>query len=877
GKCLDLTQQCFPEGHQILHNPYRSISFDSLELQQTAIQDLVCDHSLPQGWYRFMINNRPAEMPTKCVQMNKCGTQAPVWLSLKSESLPLPGKRKQLMACATWQFFFGSTKDCCLFQIPISVRNCGEFFVYLLRPTQGCMGYCAEGRFNKLCTCAPGESELEGIFQGKLPPLPLQPVITPEAVRDRVHLKCAYHQPSSNHPLHYVVIWSRLSTSSMKEQIHCDTTLQTFSYVEMDGVNFRLGDTIDQLFYFQFAPESLQIAEDEKEHVLTILSTVPITCQGQDDICKITLQLKTEDSGKNNLLLAPPNIALSTCQVDLLHMPCAEGSCARASLTVTAVTDFAQDGDRISYITAEPDKRSELLWRTYAPKDVKVDLPTGNCYSFTDPHIVTFDGWRYDNYKIGTFLLCKSLARVFEVHVRQWECGSHQNAIACNCGVAAQEGNDIIMLDMCNGHFQETRPQLSIKSTGATPQRVKIMKSYGEKKITIIFPSGAFVRADVSEWGMSLTVRAPSIDFNSTSGLCGIFDGNSYNDFHNTSSSPLLSHQSNMPEEDFIEAWRIPPGKSLFDKIPPNSEGKKRKNYCRCQKERTLSLHSVNTINAFWSSSPQSFGCHYDNVDYTSAIPYLDVTSEYVSHPETESTLRSDEKLLAKSFDQRYLPKSVKKRDIPKDRLKLYTHTVSLRNQKNDNSVNSTDPGEVRERPKRQEKYYEYLPFNPFQNVSQKDLESFAYFFPEDYFEGIQPKVQLTWPTPSGLTSTKALEICQEALANSTIGSICKEILGRQLDEAINMCLSDLQLKDDLAWEGAMIAFLENECERKVLENRTKLFPAATHEEIIRALRCPNFCSGNGQCTQWGCRCFDDHGSYDCSIANRMQENYMHL
>uniref|UniRef100_A0A8C0J2A6 von Willebrand factor D and EGF domain-containing protein n=1 Tax=Chelonoidis abingdonii TaxID=106734 RepID=A0A8C0J2A6_CHEAB len=290
---------------------------------------------------------------------------------------------------------------------------------------------------------------------------------------------------------------------------------------------------------------------------------------------------------------------------------------------------------------------------------------------------------------------------------------------------------------------------------------------------------------------MSLTVRAPSIDFNSTRDLCGIFDGSSHNDFHNTSGSPLLSRQSNMPEEDFIEDWRIPPGMSLFDKTPPISEGEKRKKYCRCQKEHTLSLHSVNTQNAFQSSFPQSLGCHYDNVDYTSAIPYLGITSEYVTRLETESTLRSDGKMLAKAFDQRYLPK------------------IRL---------------------------------------------SFAYFFPEDYFEGIRPKVQSIWPTQGGLTSTKALEICQQVLANSTIGSICKDILGRQLDEAIDICLSDLQLKDDLAWESAMIAFLENECERK---------------EILIALRCPKFCNGNGQCTEWGCRCFEDHSSYDCSIAKK--------
>ncbi|NWI88028.1 VWDE protein, partial [Pitta sordida] len=291
--------------------------------------------------------------------------------------------------------------------------------------------------------------------------LALQPVIAPELMQGHVRLKCTYNRPSSKLPLHFMVLWSRLSPSGKREQIHRETTLDSFSYIEMDGTNLRLGDTVfctvtaftrdtpeqqslpeeSKGFYagIKFLPESLQIAEDGKEHVLTVLSTVPIACPGQDESCKITLQLSTENL--DSQLPGPPDIVLSACQVDLLQSPCSESSYAGATVTVTAVTDFAQDGNRISLIRAEPVGRGDLLWRAYTPKDVKVtvrDLPTGNCYSFTDPHIITFDGRRYDNYKIGTFLMCQSTSRVFEVHVRQWDCGSHRSATACNCGVAAR-------------------------------------------------------------------------------------------------------------------------------------------------------------------------------------------------------------------------------------------------------------------------------------------------------------------------------------------------------------------------------------------------------------------------------------------------------
>jgi len=191
---------------------------------------------------------------------------------------------------------------------------------------------------------------------------------------------------------------------------------------------------------------------------------------------------------------------------------------------------------------------------------------------------------------------------------------------------------------------------------------------------------------------------------------------------------------------------------------------------------------------------------------------------------------------------------------------------------KNNSSLNFTKPSEELQRPKRQEDYFEYSAPHPLHSPSQTDTESFAYFFPEDYFEGIRIKLPLGWPTPNGLTSAKAQEICHRILANSTIGLVCKVLLGKLIDEAINICMLDLQLKDDVAWVRALIALLENECERRVLRNRGKVFrvgsqPSATQEEILTILRCPAFCNGNGQCTDLGCQCFEDHSSYDCSTA----------
>ncbi|XP_061532690.1 von Willebrand factor D and EGF domain-containing protein isoform X3 [Phycodurus eques] len=854
--------ECFTGAHRTLRNPYRSIDFDSTEIQNTAIQDLVCDHALAPGWYRFKLNNKPAEMPTTCVEMNHCGTQAPVWLSLKDKSLPQPGEVLQLSACATWQFFHGSTKDCCLFRIPITIRNCGDFLLYYLQPTQGCMGYCAKvaptlaPRF-----CPPGEVEVNGRCKAVLPSLPSRPLISSELNGHSVHLRCSFILPSSSLPLGFHVVWARHISNSMKAEIHQESTVKPFSLVEMDGVHFRLGETFlcsvstfqinvthsrsspreSEAFYagLKFSVESLQIAENGKEHEVRVHSTVPLPCYDLNH-CGVPLVLGVQNP--DGLGHEVSNVALSTCQVQLRPTPCSKGTCGQASFFITAVTDFTRDGNRISLISSLPELSTSRLWRSYIPRSLKVtvqDIPTSICYSLTDPHIITLDGRHYDNYQTGTFVLYLSLARDFEVHSRQWHCGSRHHAVACSCGIAAREGNDVAIIDMCNGQRQETRPKLTVKVLGGehgNGRHVRVLESHQGKKITIIFPSGAFVRADVGDWGMSLSVRAPSVDYGKTQGLCGTFDRNINNDIQGYEGLHDDLHA-------FIEHWRLAPGESLFDKTPPGSRQEERRHFCRCQKGYSSFPSDGEARNVFGPST-HSDCIAQDNVDYTSVFPSLDTTMEYVNSHEREGSILN----MSSSHP-----------------LNGRAHHFNVNNDeefRNDHLLSNA-------RLRRQTMFKFQL---ASQRISQADLEHLAYFFPEDHLVKPRPGIQPRWPTPSGLTPGKALEVCHMALSNSTVGTVCRGLLGRRLEEAVNLCILDLQLKDDLSWDEAMVPYLANECERRVLENRAHrdhgvlIQPGGPGEEVT-ALRCPKFCNSNGKCTEFGCQCHQSFSLYDCSVT----------
>ncbi|XP_013383009.1 uncharacterized protein LOC106153577 isoform X2 [Lingula anatina] len=196
---------------------------------------------------------------------------------------------------------------------------------------------------------------------------------------------------------------------------------------------------------------------------------------------------------------------------------------------------------------------NKSIWHGFRLGGIPITLKEaspGECTSVTDPHFKTFDNTLFDNQIKGEFLLSK-LNKVeegifFEVRAKHWSCLNDD--IACNCGVAARENDDIFIVDLCHSTWQQHKnknvaPLIWYRGIGncqdesCPAEGADIYKDTTGKDFTISFPSGARVRAKINpRWGLDLTVHVPSyFEANGLEGLCGDYGpkpDRTSNDFH---------------------------------------------------------------------------------------------------------------------------------------------------------------------------------------------------------------------------------------------------------------------------------------------------------------------------------------------------------
>lgn len=273
---------------------------------------------------------------------------------------------------------------------------------------------------------------------------------------------------------------------------------------------------------------------------------------------------------------------------------------------------------------------------------------------------------------------------------------------------------------------------------------------------------------------------------------------------------------------------RLAPSTSFFDKVQPYERTPSIRTYCHCGQETRQS-----SLRPHPQFSP-SLCSHSAHLHSPFVIPALDVTAQYISSSRPER---------------------------PRQNTQTRAGGTGIRSG-------------IRGRGTRQS-LRQASSSADHQSLSRSDLNGLTYYFPEDHAVSNQPDPPApAWPTESGLTEPEARQLCRRALWNSTVGLGCGSLLAGVMEQTLEMCVLDQQLKDDRAWLGATVPMLENECERRVME-----YVGRTEElhSILTFLRCPSLCSGNGQCNERGCMCFPGFGSYDCSqVSGEYRDGVCH-
>ncbi|KAJ3081596.1 hypothetical protein HK102_002243 [Quaeritorhiza haematococci] len=199
---------------------------------------------------------------------------------------------------------------------------------------------------------------------------------------------------------------------------------------------------------------------------------------------------------------------------------------------------------------------------------VSRDVKSGaSCLSWGDPHIVSWDGSKYDVQRPGAFWLVKSPELL--VQVLHYPCN---NKVTCNAAVAVQYRQDVVVL---SSSYNPTNGQTTklFRGTAKLNSLTPCSSKSGDKKIQrheLILSDGTKVSLSVNYWDGPKTwqgdvqVWSPSKYFNAVTGMCGTYNANPADDL-TTASGEVVKDAT-----VFGDSWRVADSDNLFNRCASN-------------------------------------------------------------------------------------------------------------------------------------------------------------------------------------------------------------------------------------------------------------------------------------------------------------------
>ncbi|KAK3588225.1 hypothetical protein CHS0354_014374 [Potamilus streckersoni] len=535
------------------------------------------DGSLAEDWY----NVGDKMMPTNSsgISVFQCGSFFPIWMK---DNIPSENEDVERTVCSIGYF-----SDCDL-ESTIRVKNCGTHVLYKLGPTNSYSAYC----FDSLGSSVPtNQTSCEPKDVHVVPDLKFKesPAINTNSIQYIPFsvFKCQFMKCEDD-TLLYTVSWyvndiylktkspqnisSIEETSLLEEELagyKMDITLKCTvraSYknggllgriVASPGywigievvnpiVDLKKGDTGTVYLTPTFPIGCTSIETNKTEKQLPCLITIsivdPIRQACNPDISTITVNKGSSRCGTTMITLTRTDYKIF-------------GANWTSYIGNTSIHITTENNDKYSTTGKDTFKMSlstdglaagHKIVATNYLRDITVTVLDDKqwerkiCYAHVDPHFLTADERKYDDYTPGEYVLYKHKLEKQEVQIKTTHCNG---GATCVCATSIRAGGDMYIINHCGGtHFAgfvscDTFDVLEVREY--TEYYTEVYMPLGTKVTITIHTSETY------RYTMNVDIYPSVKDWNSIVGMCGTFNGNMIDDLDGLSVS------------DFAKKWRI--------------------------------------------------------------------------------------------------------------------------------------------------------------------------------------------------------------------------------------------------------------------------------------------------------------------------------